>query len=92
MMKELLLLYLLIINAAGFLLMLADKHRAKKNCWRIPESTLMLIAALGGSVGSLIGMYTVRHKTRHPKFTVGIPLLLALQIALGVWLMVFLQK
>lgn len=91
-MKELLLLYLLIINAAGFLLMLVDKHKAKKNQWRIPESTLMLTAALGGSVGSLIGMYTVRHKTKHPKFTVGIPLILALQIILAVWLLVFLKK
>lgn len=91
-MKELLLLYFLIINAAGFLLMLADKHKAKKNCWRIPESTLMLVAALGGSVGSLIGMYTVRHKTKHPKFTVGIPLILALQIVLAVWIMVFLRQ
>ena len=90
-MKELLLLYFLIINAAGFLLMLADKHKAKKKCWRIPESTLMLVAALGGSVGSLIGMYTVRHKTKHPKFTVGIPLILALQIVLAVWIGVFLR-
>ena len=72
--------------------MLADKHKAKKNKWRIPESTLMLTAALGGSVGSLIGMYTVRHKTKHPKFTVGIPLILALQIVLAVWIVVFLRQ
>ena len=74
-MKDLLLLYLVTINAAGFVLMLADKHKAKKKLWRIPEATLMTVAALGGSVGSLLGMYTVRHKTKHPKFTVGIPLL-----------------
>lgn len=86
-MKDLLLLYLLIINAAGFVLMLADKRKAKKNLWRIPEATLMTVAALGGSVGSLLGMYTVRHKTRHPKFTVGIPLLLALQIIAAVVVM-----
>ena len=54
-----------------------DKHKAKKKLWRIPEATLMTVAALGGSVGSLLGMYTVRHKTKHPKFTIGIPLLLA---------------
>lgn len=83
-MKELLLLYLLIINAAGFVLMLVDKYKAKKNLWRIPEATLMGVAALGGSVGSLLGMYTVRHKTRHPKFTIGIPVILALQIVLAV--------
>ena len=74
-MKDLLLLYLVTINAAGFVLMLADKHKAKKKLWRIPEATLMTVAALGGSVGSLLGMYTVRHKTKHPKFTIGIPLL-----------------
>ena len=86
-MKELLLLYLLIINAAGCLLMLADKIKAKRHRWRIPEATLMAVAALGGSVGSLAGMYAFRHKTRHPKFTVGIPLILALQSILAVFLM-----
>lgn len=82
-MKELLLLYLLIINALGFALMLADKVKARKNLWRIPESTLMLIAALGGSVGSLFGMYTVLHKTKHRKFTLGIPAILLAQIILA---------
>ena len=73
--------YLFIINAAGFLLMLADKRKAQKNKWRIPESTLMGTAALGGSIGVLGGMYTVRHKTKHLKFTLGIPLILAVQLA-----------
>lgn len=81
-----LLLYLLLINAAGFILMLADKYKARKNLWRIPEATLMGVALLGGSIGSLAGMYTVRHKTRHLKFTVGIPLILAAQLALAWWL------
>lgn len=75
-----LILYFFTINALGFLLMLVDKHKARKNRWRIPEATLMGIAALGGSIGSLIGMYTVRHKTKHPKFTVGIPLILIVQL------------
>lgn len=74
------LLYLFLINAAGFLLMLADKQKARKKQWRIPEATLIAVAALGGSVGSLLGMYTFRHKTRHPKFYVGIPVLLILQL------------
>lgn len=74
--------YLLIINAAGFLLMCLDKYYAKNNMWRIPEATLMSVAAVGGSLGSLIGMYLVRHKTRHPKFTKGIPALLVAQAAL----------
>lgn len=76
-----LLIYLLLVNAAAFVLMLADKYKAKRNLWRIPEATLMLSAVIGGSVGALLGMYTFRHKTRHPKFTVGIPLILAVQIA-----------
>ncbi|MBR3973203.1 MAG: DUF1294 domain-containing protein [Oscillospiraceae bacterium] len=79
-MLQYLLLYLLIINAAGFLLMLADKQKAKRGAWRIPEATLMWVAALGGSIGSLAGMYTFRHKTKHPKFTIGIPVILAIQI------------
>ncbi len=79
-MHKAILLYLLLINALGFGLMLADKYKARKNLWRIRESTLLLTAVLGGSIGSLIGMYTVRHKTRHLTFTLGIPLILALQL------------
>lgn len=78
-------LYLLLINAAAFALMLADKQKARRNRWRIPERTLMLTAALGGSIGALFGMYTFRHKTKHLKFTLGIPAILALQIFLGFW-------
>ena len=80
-------LYLLIINALGFLLMLVDKYKARNGLWRIPEATLMGIAALGGSIGSLAGMYLVRHKTQHPKFTVGIPAILIAQLALAFWLL-----
>ena len=78
-----LLLYFLIINAAGFCLMCADKRRAQKNQWRIRESTLLTVAALGGSPGCLAAMYLVRHKTRHPKFALGIPVILAVQIIAG---------
>ena len=78
-----LLLYFLIINASGFCLMCADKRRAQKNQWRIRESTLLLLAAAGGSLGCLLAMYLVRHKTRHPKFTLGIPVMLAMQILAG---------
>ena len=80
-MTKLILLYLLIVNALGFLLMLVDKRKAQKNLWRIPESTLFLIAAVGGSIGSLAGMYKFRHKTKHLKFILGIPAILAAQIA-----------
>lgn len=82
------LMYLLIINVIGFVLMLTDKFKARKNLWRIPEATLMTAAALGGSIGSLLGMYTVRHKTRHVKFTLGIPAILILQIVLAVFLII----
>ena len=84
---KLLSFYLLIINALGFLLMLVDKWKARKNRWRVRESTLLLIAALGGSVGSLLGMYLFRHKTRHLKFTLGIPLILAGQCIAAVLIM-----
>lgn len=69
-------LYLLIINAIGFLLMLIDKQKARRGAWRIPEATLMGVAFIGGSIGSIAGMYLFRHKTRHPKFTVGLPIIL----------------
>lgn len=72
--------YLLIINAFSLLLMHEDKRRARKKLWRIPESTLMATAIAGGSVGALLGMYAFRHKTRHRKFTLGIPAILILQI------------
>lgn len=80
-MSTLILLYLLIVNAVSFLLMLVDKQKARKKLWRIPESTLLLTAAIGGSLGCLAGMYTFRHKTRHLKFTIGVPAILIGQIA-----------
>jgi len=79
---EYLYLYLTLINALGFLVMLADKKKAKKNRWRIPEKTLLGIAALGGSLGSLLAMKLFRHKSRHAAFSIGIPILLAVQIVL----------
>ena len=77
---KLLLIYLFLVNAAGFLLMLADKYKAKKNLWRIPEATLMLVAAIGGSIGSLVGMYKFRHKTKHLRFVLGLPAILLVQL------------
>lgn len=82
MLLKLLPLYLLIVNAAGFALMLTDKIKAKKNKWRIPEKVLFLVAAVGGSIGSIAGMYTFRHKTKHFSFIFGMPLILAVQIIL----------
>ena len=76
------LLYLVILNIAGFISMGIDKAKAKKHAWRIPEKTLFLIAILGGSLGSILGMQVFRHKTKHIQFVVGIPLILVVQIGL----------
>lgn len=77
---KLVLICLLLINAAGLLVMLADKKKAQKNLWRIPEATLLTVAALGGSIGVLAGMYLFHHKTRKPKFFIGVPLILTVQL------------
>lgn len=78
--------YLAAINLLGFFSMGVDKRKAKRRAWRTPEASLLLIAALGGALGSLLGMRAFRHKTKHKKFTLGIPALLILQIALAAWL------
>lgn len=72
-------LYLLLINLAAFVAMGADKRRAQRRRWRIPEATLMTLALLGGGIGAAAGMYLFRHKTRHPKFSVGLPLIVVLE-------------
>ena len=79
-------IYLVTINAIACILMLVDKFKAKKNLWRIPEWVLFASAILGGSIGALGGMYLVRHKTKHLSFTVGMPLILAIQIIAAVLL------
>ena len=84
---KIILIYFLIINAAGFLVMTIDKLYAKKNMWRVPERTLMGVAAFGGSIGVWLAMYTVRHKTKHMKFVIGVPLILACQIGLVLYLL-----
>lgn len=72
--------YLELINLASFVLYGVDKRRARRGRWRIPESALILIAVIGGSVGALGGMYLFRHKTRKPRFSVGVPVILGMQI------------
>ena len=84
--------YLVIINATGFLFMLIDKRKAQKNLWRIPERTLLGIAICGGSLGTLLGMNMFRHKTKHLKFSLGVPLILAVQIIFAVFLLIWMQK
>ena len=79
-----LLIYLFLVNALGLVFMLSDKIKAKKNKWRIPEATLMGLAIVGGSLGVMIGMRLFRHKTLHAKFAIGVPVILAAQIVLGI--------
>ena len=76
--------YLILINVTAFFLMLADKQKAKRKRWHIPEATLLATAFFGGSIGVLLGMYTVRHKTKHPQFTVGVPLIIVLQLIFAI--------
>lgn len=73
--------YLALVNLIGFAAMGIDKRRAAKKLWRIPESTLFIIALIGGSIGSIIGMRIFHHKTRHWYFVYGMPAILLLQIA-----------
>ncbi len=76
------LVYAISVNIITFLLYGADKYKAVHRRWRIPEAVLMWAAVLGGSVGALAAMYAFRHKTRHKKFTIGVPLILILETAL----------
>lgn len=74
--------YLLAVNIFSFVLFGIDKERAKRNLWRISEKTLLFAALLGGTPGALTGMYFFHHKTRKLKFSVGVPVILAVQIFL----------
>ncbi len=74
--------YVVIMNVVSFALMGIDKLKAKKKAWRIPEATLFLFAIFGGSLGSTLGMFLFRHKTRHWYFLYGMPLILIVQIVI----------
>ena len=78
---------LLAVNVVTFLVYGWDKLCARKDWWRIPERVLLGLALLGGSIGALLGMKAFRHKTKHRKFTVLVPLFLVMQIALAAWLL-----
>ena len=79
-------LYLAAMNLAGFLLMGEDKRRARRHLWRISEKALFCCALLGGSAGAWAGMYVSRHKTKHWRFVIGMPFILAAQVFLLLWL------
>ena len=80
--------YLALVNLIAFTVYGADKRRARKDRRRVPEKTLFLLAIIGGSLGAFLGMRLFHHKTRHWYFVWGIPAIMALQIALGLWLTV----
>lgn len=78
-------IYLIVVNMAGLGIMAADKSKAKRRAWRVPEKTLFFISLIGGSIGTWGGMYLFRHKTKHWYFVIGMPAILFLQvIAVGV--------
>ena len=79
--------WLIAINLVTFAVYGADKRRARRGAWRVPEKTLFLLPLLGGSVGALLGMRVFHHKTKHWYFVWGIPLILLTQAALAVWLL-----
>ena len=86
-MTKLVIGYLIIINIIGFLLMGADKKKAIKNQWRIPEKSLFICSILGGSIGTWTGMYAFRHKTKHWYFVIGMPLILVLQVLIAFFIL-----
>lgn len=79
---EKLLIYLIFINIITFFIYGADKYKAQKKKWRIPEKRLFLLALIGGSIGAEAGMLCFRHKTKHPRFMIGIPAIFLFQICI----------
>lgn len=77
-------IYVCVINVIAFLMYGLDKVKAKRRQWRIPESTLLGVAVIGGSIGAFLGMQIFRHKTKKPKFYIGVPAIFILQV-IGIW-------
>ena len=84
--RSFVLIYWIVMNFAGLIVMGVDKERARRKQWRIPEKTLFLVSLLGGSLGTWAGMYLFRHKTRHRYFVWGMPVILLCHLALAAWL------
>lgn len=78
-------IYIVVINLLGILIMYIDKQKAKKGAWRIQEKTIFLITALGGGIGTIIGMHKFRHKTQKIEFLIGLPFITILEIILFVY-------
>lgn len=78
--------YIIVVNMIGFLVMLIDKKKAKNGSWRIKEATIFSITFLGGGIGTIVGMYIFRHKTKKYKFTIGLPAILICEIILIIFI------
>lgn len=81
-------IYVCMINVIAFFLYGLDKQKAKRHQWRIPESTLLGVAVIGGSIGAFFGMQIFRHKTKKPKFYIGVPIIFVLQMV-GIWVIFY---
>lgn len=79
-MKLVIAIYLVLINVITFIVYGVDKSLAIKHKWRISEATLIILAAIGGSIGAFLGMQIFRHKTKHIKFVLGVPVIFILQV------------
>ena len=88
-MDKILIAWLILTNITAFLMFGIDKLKAKADKWRISEKALFIVAIIGGGVGAFLGMQVFRHKTKHTKFVVGIPVIMVVQIAILVWLWLF---
>lgn len=79
-------IYIILVNIIAFIMFGVDKYKARHNRWRIPEATLLCVAALGGSIGAWCGMKVWHHKTMHLKFKYGVPLIFILQVVLAIYI------
>lgn len=75
--------YFIVMNLIGLFVMAADKNRARRHAWRIPEKVLFLVSVLGGSLGTWAGMYLFHHKTKHWYFVIGMPLIFFIQAGIA---------
>jgi len=83
--------YMIGINIVTFILMGVDKQRARNRAWRIPERTFWILAIIGGSIGSFVGMRVFHHKTKHLTFTIGMPLLIGIHFLLFLYLFAYMS-
>ena len=81
--SKLLIIYLTVISIVAIVMTIADKAKAKRDAWRIPEATLMLVGLFGGALAMYVTMKTIRHKTKHKKFMIGLPLEIAFHAAIA---------